>query len=383
MTEASKTESQVMGGTYASGKKAAETPQTGLERRRFDHVGLRGFTAEVLSSLRVPAEDARVAADALVEADLMGIDSHGIAHLPWHPGYVKGLQRGWVNPRPLPFRRTDRPSLALLDGDGGMGVVVAHKAQELAMEKASATGVGIVAVANSRHFGAASVWTLKAAMTGMLGIVCSNGGPIVVPANGRERMMGTNPLSIAAPSQPHPFLLDFATSAVAGGKLEIAGREGKNIPEGWAVDADGNETRDASILRKGGSLLPLGSTPTHSWHKGYALSLAVEILAGLLSGGGTSLAMASDELTMCHLHVAVRIDAIRPLGEFVQDLTHFEDQLRRSRPIDEGNPVLVPGDNEFRIKAERLRYGIPLHEKVVSQLERLAAEVGVLPPTPL
>jgi LDH2 family malate/lactate/ureidoglycolate dehydrogenase len=350
---------------------------------RFDHLALHAFVKQALECLRVPSGDADTAADALISADLMGIDSHGIAHLPWHPGYVRGLQRGWVKPDAKPYLVTDSASLAVLDGDGGMGVIVADRAQQIAISKAASTGIGIVAVRNSRHVGAASVWTLKAAAAGMIGIVCSNGGPIVVPAQGRERLLGTNPLSIAAPAQPHPFLLDYASSVVAAGKLEIAQREERPIPEGWALDADGNPSTDPAVLRHGGALLPLGSDAEHSWHKGYALGAAIEILAGMLSGGGTSPGIASDSLPMCHFHLALRIDAMRPLQDFVADVTAFGQRLRSSDAIDPNSPVLVPGDPEFAARAERLAHGIPLHKKVITQLVRLAEEVGVPQPEPL
>jgi LDH2 family malate/lactate/ureidoglycolate dehydrogenase len=333
---------------------------------------LREFTAAVLGTYGVPAQDARLAAEVLVHADLMGIDSHGVAHLPWHFGYCRGLEKGIVNATPAPRVLHETPSTALMDGDGGLGVVVAEPAMQLAIAKAEAVGVGMVAMTNSRHFGAAAHWALEAVERGMIGVALTNTVAIVTPAGGVQRALGTNPIALAAPAgSEHPYLMDIATSVVAGGKLEIAGYKGQRIPHGWAIDADGQDTDDPAILGKGGALLPLGGTATGSAHKGYALAVVVDILCGILSGEGHSLALSYTQGEMGHFFLAFRVDAFRPLAEFEADMEAMYRDLRASKSAPGVDRVLIPGEREHAIALERARDGIPLEDRVVEQLTKL------------
>jgi len=351
---------------------------------RFPHQYLRDFMAAVFQRLEVMPADAQIAAEALIEADLMGIDSHGIAQLATRSIlYIDALQKGISNPRARPTVVTESPSLAVIDGQGAMGQVAAHMAQQLAMSKAQETGVGVVTVRNSHHFGAAGVWALRAANAGMIGIVTQHGGRLVIAAGGRERAFGSNPIAVAIPSDPYPFLMDFATSAVSLGKLQIAEMQGRSIPEGWAVDADGQATTDPRIFQFGGALVPLGSSPEMSWHKGHALAMLIEILGAVLSGGTTGLDSDFRALDHCHFHLALRIDGFRPLPEFVAHLAGYQDRLRHTKPIDPARPVASPGDFEFAARAERLQRGVPLHPTVVEGLQRLAAEYQVPFPSPV
>lgn len=353
-------------------------------RPRYAAEDLRIFTARVFAHYGVPPDDAALGAEVLIDADLAGIESHGIAHLPWHPGYAPGLQRGIVAPRPDVTVVRDSPVAATWDAGGGVGVIVATKAMRACIEKAEAAGIGMVAVRNGRHFGAAGYYARMAADRDMIGMAMCNVPPIGAAAGGLERVYGTNPIAMAAPVQDdHPFLLDMATTAVAGGKLEIAMRQGKPIPAGWAMDAEGNDSHDPGILRKGGALLPLGSRLETSSYKGYGLGLMVDILTGVLSGSGSGLFADRATLVQGYWFAAWRIDAFRDVAEFKAEMKAMVDHIRATRPAPGVEAVLVAGDPEFIARAEREAHGIPLDQESIDQLTALGQEVGVPFPAPL
>ena len=342
------------------------------------------YVTGVLVRLDVPEEDARVGARTLVHADLMGVDSHGIAHFATSKGYVPGLRAGLINPRAQPHIVHETPSTALFDGDHGLGIVVASKAMDIAMAKAQQVGSGFVAVTNSRHFGMSAHYTLKAVERDMIGIAMTNTVPSVAPTGGLEKRMGTNPIAVAAPAgEEHPFNLDIATSAVAAGKLELARLNGTDIPHGWAIDKDGNPTTDPYILKKGGMLLPLGSTPTLSSYKGYGLGVMVDIFSGVLSGLGTCRMIDPNTWGMGHFLGAWRIDAFRPAAEFKAMMDELIRDLRSTKPAPGFERVLVPGEKEYHTERERRIKGIPLHPNVVGPLIALGEELGVSFPEPL
>ena len=346
-------------------------------RPRYDAERLRAFTAAVFEHYGVPAADAATGAEVLVDADLAGIDSHGIAHLPWHPGYAPGLKRGIVNPRPAIAVLRDSPVAAAWDSDGGVGVIVAKAAMDACMAKAAATGMGMITVRNGRHFGAAGYYAQMAAKQDMVGMAMCNVPPIGLAAGGAERVYGTNPIAFGAPVEgEHAFLLDMATTAVAGGKLEIAMRQGKPIPFGWAVDADGNDSDDPAVLRKNGALLPLGSRMETSSYKGYGLGLMVDILTGILSAGASGLFSDRQKLEQGFWFAAWRVDAFRDPAEFKADMRRLVDTIRATKPAQGRDAVLVAGDPEALARADRSANGIPLDTETIDQLTALGQEVG-------
>lgn len=353
-------------------------------RPRFEAADLRGFTADVFERLGLPSSDAALGAEVLIDADLAGIESHGIAHLPWHPGYAPGLKSGIVKPVAAVSVERDSPVAATWDANGGLGVVVAQRAMSACIEKARTTGLGTIAVRNSRHFGAAGYYAGMAAAQDMVGIALCNVPPIANAAGSLDRAYGTNPIAMGAPVQDdHPFLLDIATTAVAGGKLEIAARQGKPIPAGWAVDADGNDSDDPLILRKGGALLPLGSRLETSSHKGYGLGIMVDILTGVLPGMGSALFADRSVLAQGQWFAAWRIDAFCDPAQFKADMKRMVDHLRSLRSAKGQGRVLVPGDPEAEARADRTVNGIPLDAETIEQLEKLGGELAVEFPRPL
>lgn len=346
--------------------------------RRYRAAALQDFVTDVLVKLGLNPDDARIGAWSLIHADLMGVDSHGVAHFADGKGYCLGLKQGIVNPKAKPQVVHETPSTALMDGDSGLGIVNASKAMTLAIEKAAKVGSGFVAVTNSRHFGMSAHYSLMAVEHDMIGIAMTNTVPSVVPTGGLERREGTNPIAVAAPAgEEPPFSLDIATSAVAAGKLELARIKGTDIPEGWAVDAGGNPTTDADIIRKGGMLLPLGSTPTLSSHKGYGLGVMVDVFTGILSGLGSCRMIDLNTWCMGHFVGAWRIDAFRPAAEFKRMMDEFIRDLRATMPAPGVERVLVPGEKEHYTRQEREAEGIPLHPKVVTPLMALADELGI------
>ncbi|HLZ68578.1 MAG TPA: Ldh family oxidoreductase [Dehalococcoidia bacterium] len=351
---------------------------------RFSAQTLIDFTAAVLARVGLSEEDARRGAEILVDADLMGIDSHGIAHLNAHRGYAPGIKAGLVNPRPRIRAERETAATALLDGDRGFGLTVGHFAMRLAMEKARMAGCGMVTVRNSRHFGAAGYYALMATHEDMIGMAMTNAAPWMVPTNAKSKMIGTNPIAVAAPAgSEQPFLCDLATTAVAMGKLEIAEREGKPIPAGWALDENAQSTVDIARVRRGGGLTPLGSDGATSSYKGYALGQVVDLFCGVLSGAGFSIILERGASAAGHFFGAWRVDAFRDPAEFKAMVDEMQRTFRTAEPAPGAERVLLPGQREFEARAERTAQGIPLHESVVRTLVDLAAELGIAAPAPL
>jgi len=301
-----------------------------------------------------------------------------VARLAAHPSYVPGLQRGFVRPVARPFVVKETESTALLDGDGGLGGFVSTRGMELAIAKAMKTGVGLVTVTNSHHFGIAGHYAMLALPHGMIGVAMTNAASQVVPTYGKTAMLGTNPLSIAAPADAErPFVLDMATSVGAAGKAEIALRQGKTMPDGWLVDSDGRPTTNPKVLWAGGSLLPLGSFPELASYKGYGLAVAVDILCGVLSGAGYSSVLDPIRGDTGHFFMAVQIEAFRPLGLFRVMMDQMLRALKSAETALGGERVHIHGERELDAQRDRLANGIPLHPIVLDSLRRLAGDLGV------
>ncbi len=324
--------------------------------------------------------DALQAADVLMSADLRGIDSHGVARLS---GYVRLWEAGRANMKPVPKVLHETPSTATLDADEGLGLVVAPRAMQMAINKAKQVGTGWVAIQNSNHFGIAGYHAMLALPHDMIGISMTNASPLVAPTHAKERMLGTNPICLAIPAGTHqPFIVDMATSNAANGKLEIAQRNHKPVPDGWVQTQNGAGSNDASELKHGGSLLPLGG------HKGYALGAAVDILSAILSGANygpwvppfVSFLNPLQDLPgkgIGHFVGAMRIDAFRPAADFKKDMDQWITRFKLSERIDPVQEVLIPGEPEYRMTIEREANGIPLNEQVVNDLMELAKKFEI------
>ena len=331
-------------------------------------------------------EHAALSADVLLLADLRGIDSHGVARLT---GYVRLWEKQRINATPNIKIVHETPTTATVDGDRGLGLVVAPFAMQVAINKAEKYGSGWVSVRNSNHFGIAGYHGLMAVEKDMIGFAMTNASPLVAPTFSNERLLGTNPMCYAFPAGKYPpVIVDMATSAAANGKLEIAQRLGKQVPEGWIQDAAGNYTTDPHALKTGGSLLPLGSDKEHGSHKGFGLSATVDILSAVLSGANYGpwvppfvafLDPPNDPVGegIGHFLGAMRVDGFRPVNEFKSHLDNWIERFKSSTTVDPTQKVIIPGEPELEAQADRSKNGIPLVDAVANDLNELAKKLGV------
>jgi len=330
---------------------------------------------------------AATTAAVMVETDLRGVDSHGISMLPT---YDKEFRAGRLNMRPVWKTLRDGPAMALIDADASLGHPVSAHAMNLAVDKCLASGVAVVSVVNSHHFGAAGCYSKIAADRGVIGMVTSaTRGVTMVPTFGAEPVMGTNPIAFAAPARRNPpFSLDMATTTVAAGKVKVYKLNHKPLPSGWVVDGDGKPITDEGdafgyVFDKAeGGITPLGGTRDAGSHKGYGLAVMVHILAGTLSGASFSpirnqTQRPSDPHNIGHFFMAIEPRAFRPEGEFEEDLDQVLDVLRGAKRADASQPVLIPGDPELATRAERLEHGVPIPDDLIAQLRAVATSAGV------
>ncbi|WP_347159605.1 Ldh family oxidoreductase [Pontibacter chitinilyticus] len=352
----------------------------------YPYTQLFDFTQEVFLRMGCPAEDAKLAAEVLLEADLRGVDSHGVARLS---GYVRLWEAGRINVKPQLRIVHQTPSTATVDGDRGLGLVIAPRAMDIAIDKANQVGTGWVSVKNSNHFGIAGYHAMEALSSDMIGIAMTNASPLVAPTHSVDRMLGTNPIAVAIPTlkQP-PFVADFATASAANGKLEILQRKNKKAPVGWIQTASGDRSTNAHELKEGGALLPLGSDKTHGSHKGYALGAIVDIFSAVLSGANygpwvppfvSFLPLPEDPVGegIGHFLGAMRIDAFRPADEFKEHMDKWIEAFRSAKVKPDEKAVLIPGDPEREMTDKRLKKGIPLLEPVARDLEALGKKFGI------
>lgn len=347
---------------------------------------LLDFAEQVFLKMGCPEEDASIASKALLSADLRGIDSHGVARLS---GYVRLWEAGRINANPAIKVTYETPSTAVVDGDAGLGLVVAPFAMKIAIEKAKLAGTGWVVVNNSNHFGIAGYHAMMALDQDMIGMAMTNASALVAPTFSIERMLGTNPIAVAIPAgvQP-PFVADFATTTAANGKLEILQRKNADTPLGWVQDQEGNESTDANILRKAGALLPLGSDREHGSHKGYALGSIVDIFSGVLSGASFGpwappfpayVPMPENQpgKGLGHFFGAMRIDAFRPAQNFKDQMDLWIERFRNAIPAPGHEKVLIPGDPEREMEAIRSTEGWELVEAVEIDLQAVAQKFAI------
>jgi L-2-hydroxycarboxylate dehydrogenase (NAD+) len=347
---------------------------------------LQKFTKEVFNRMGCPSDQIALATDVLLSADLRGIDSHGIARLS---GYLRLWEAKRINANPTIKIVHESPSTAVIDGDGGLGLVVAPKAMEVAIQKARNAGTGWVAVKNSNHFGIAGYHAMMALEHDMIGMAMTNASPLVAPTFSVERLLGTNPIAVAIPAglQP-PFVADFATTTAANGKLEILQRKNLDAPIGWIQTKNGQPSTNAHELKDGGALIPLGSDREHGSHKGYCLGAWVDIFSAVLSGANygpwvppfvSFLSPPADPVGsgIGHFFGAMRVDAFRPAEEFKSHMDNWISRFRAAKTVEGQEAVLIPGDPEREMSEERIRNGIPLNEKVVEDLQTLATKFGL------
>jgi LDH2 family malate/lactate/ureidoglycolate dehydrogenase len=354
---------------------------------RFPAQQIREQLASVLRAWGMSDAHAATTADMMLETDLRGVDSHGVSMLPT---YDKEFRAGRLNMRPTFKVVREGPAFALIDADASLGHPVSVHAMNLAVDKCRQSGVAVVSVFNSHHFGAAGCYSRIAADRGVIGMVtASTRGVTLVPTFAAEPIMGTNPLAFAAPAKRNPpFQLDMATTTVAAGKVKVYKLNHHALPEGWVVDEKGHSVTEPEEAfhyvfdRPEGGITPLGGPREVGGHKGYGLAVMVHILGGALAGASFSpirnrTQKGSDPHNIGHFFMAIDPRAFRPDGAFEDDLDQVIDVLHGARRADPEQPVLVAGDPEMTTRAERLRDGVPVPADLLAQLREVAKSAGV------
>lgn len=352
---------------------------------RVRHEDERAYIELALTTVGVAAGHARDVAEVLLAADIRGIESHGIARLRWF--YVDRIRLGTINRTPEYRVVRETPTSFLLDADNGLG----HPASIAAMKKAIALaqehGIAFAAVRNSNHYGIAGYYAMMALEHDMIGMSSTDSAHFAIPTFGRDKMQGTNPFAYAIPAGEEPaFVLDFATTTVTYGKLEVYERRGLKLKPGWAVNNEGHPTDDPTTARFEGALLPLGGHGTaNGGHKGYGLGILSEVLCGVLSGGAFGLALSTPEGPeqpggiSGHWFGAMRIDAMRDLADFKRDMDRELRDFKNSAKAPGCERIYVAGEIEHERTLEYRRDGIPLVDKVWEDLDAMAGEIGIAP----
>ncbi len=343
---------------------------------------LINFATAVYASAGVPAVDAHLIADTLVQADLWGHQSHGVLRLGW---YLDRIRNGVMKPVTTPEFVVDAGAIAVIDGHDGVGHVLAMLATEEAIKRAKAHGMGAVAVRNSNHFGTCMYYTRRVAAAGCTAILTSNGGPAMAPWGGRKKIIGTNPFSVAAPvsadGKHAPFVVDMAATGVARGKIYLAKNKNLPIPLGWAINQAGEPTTDPQEAIDG-IILPMAE------HKGYAIAAMVDMMSGVLTGSGFLSAVHSPyktaETSNCgHLMIAMDISKFQPLEQFHTRMQAFADEIK-SVPLAKGfDEVFYPGEMENNSDVKFRLEGLVLPEDTIADLRRIAKETGLEGKLPL
>ncbi len=341
---------------------------------------LKSLVVEILEKVGVAREQAAVVADVLVAADERGIESHGVARLNSY--YVGRIRGGKLNPKPNYHVVRETETTVLYDADNGLGHPVGKMTMEAVIEKARKHGSAFGAVRNSNHYGIAGYYAMLALEHDMIGMASTNSVKYGAPTFGRDVLLGTNPLAFAIPAGKEPaFVLDFATTTVPKGKLEVYKRKGLPLKDGWAIDEQGHSTTDPDAALRG-ALLPLGGFGTdHSGHKGYGLGLLVDILCGVLSGGafGPTLPVVTDtkEGAISHWFGAFRVDAFRDVDQFKADMDRELRYFKDSHTVPGHERIYVAGEIEYEKTLEAKKNGVPVHVKVWDELQKLSAELGI------
>lgn len=352
----------------------------------YSYEQLYAFSKKIFLQIGCSEKDADTAAGSLLSADLRGVDSHGVARLS---GYVRLWEIQRVNAAPVIRLTHETPSTAVVDGDRGLGLVVAPFAMQVAIDKAKQVGTGWVSVKNSNHFGIAGHHAMMALQHDMIGIAMTNASALVAPTFSVEKLLGTNPIAVAIPAGNEPaFVADFATTTAANGKLELLQQKNAAAPNGWVQTKDGDPSTNANELKIGGALLPLGGDREHGSHKGYALGAIVDVFSGILSGANygpwvppfPAYVPIPDNMPgegIGHFFGAMRIDAFRTVDEFKTHMDKWVLKFRSARTVKGEEKVLVPGDPEREMERERRKNGITLMPAVEDDLRLLGSKFNI------
>jgi uncharacterized oxidoreductase len=341
-----------------------------IPAERLEEIGRALFIAA-----GTPEEEATLVMRHIVGANLVGHDSHGVIQIPT---YIERVKVGHIVPAAPWVIVKESPTTTVVDGHWGFGYVVNERAMRLTIEKAEKSNVAAATVFRQGHIGRLSSYTQMAARAGMIGLITADSGrspKAVAPFGGREARLGTNPISMAIPSDlDGPLYLDMATSAAAAGKIALAVARNQPVPDGWVIGSDGKPTNDPRQLRQGGALLPLGGPD--GGYKGTGLAVMVEILCGLLTGLGFGVEPTGRHNDGCFMAV-FKVDAFRPLGEFKREIGEFIKYLKETPPAEGSSGVLYPGEIEHQREQDRRKNGIDVEDATWDKIKSLAQDYGL------
>lgn len=335
---------------------------------------LRAIAADLLEAAGAPRDEAETVARHSIEANLAGHDSHGIIQIP---SYIDRIEKGHIVPGAKFDVVQESPTTTVIDGHWGFGYVQTERAMAMTIEKAKSQNVAATTIYRQGHVGRVAAYPLMAAEAGLIGLMTADSGrspKAVAPFGGREARLGTNPISIAVPSDlDGPLFFDLSTAAAAAGKVKLAQARGEQVPDGWLIGPDGKATNDPGVLGNGGALLPLGG---NVGFKGSALAAMVEILSALLTGLGFGVEPTGRHNDGCFI-ACFNVDAFRPLATFKAEVKDFAEYLNATPPAVGVDRVFYPGEIEHLRKRERLEAGIEIEDKTWERLSALAEKLGL------
>ena len=347
--------------------------------RNIDYLSLVTFCEHVFQGYGFTPEEARTITDVLLAADLAGIESHGVQRLI---RYHQEITDGMVDIHAVPEIVSETPVSMVIEGNDAMGQCLGCRAMEKAIEKAENTGVGMVAVRNSNHYGIAGYYAKMAADRHLIGICMTNTESIMVPTFGKEAILGTNPIAFAMPASPEPFVFDASTTVVPRGKLEVYAKKEGAIRPGWAVDENGHESTDAArvlkniIDKSGGGILPLGGAGEDtSGYKGYGFAMICEICSAILSLGTTSnyVYKTPHRSNICQFYMAVDYGVFGDKNEIEARLSRLLEELRSSAKADGQDRIYTHGEKASIARKEVLEHGVPVQDKTYEEMKMIAA----------
>ncbi|MCF8298994.1 MAG: Ldh family oxidoreductase [Saprospiraceae bacterium] len=350
------------------------------------HKELKSLVESIFTQIGCEEANAKIISEIITKTELRGISSHGVIRIK---DYLELWKKGRVNINPKIKIVHESPSTAVIDGDKGYGMIVGKQSMQIAIEKAKIAGTGWISVRNSNHFGIAGYYTMMALEHDMIGIAMTNANPLVAPTFSKEKMLGTNPISVSIPAgKENPFVADFATTPIARGKLDIMHKKGETAPDGYVQDKDGNPCFDPNILTEGGAILPLGGDRLHGSHKGFCLGSIVDIFSAVLSGANfgpfvppqVSYLPLKENLTglgLGHFFGAMRIDAFQAANEFKSYMDSWIQTFKNAKPVAGQNRVWIPGEPEREMEARLAVDGITILGKVLEELKMVCDEIGI------
>jgi len=353
--------------------------------KNYSYEKVKRFCINVFAGYGFSGRECEIITDVLLCADLFGTESHGIQRLI---RYHTEIGAGMVNVDAVPDVIHETPVSAVIDANKGMGQVVGVRSMELAIKKAQISGIGMISVRNSNHYGIAGYYTEMAAEADLMGICMTNTEAISVPTFGKKAMLGTNPIALSFPADPYNLLFDASTTVVTRGKVEVYNKNEKTLPDGWGINSDGQPCNDAgevlkNIIEKlGGGISPLGgSTELQGGHKGYGLGLIVDLFTGILSSGSTSNHVndLKDQTDIAQFYMAVDYGLFGEKKAVKKHLSEFLDELRTSPKAEGQTRIYTHGEKEAESKKQKLTEGIPINERTLDEMRMIAKHHGIDP----